>query len=274
MAWLNSLFDPESISGWDFLWAVLTGIAGWVASIYIARSMRVLLSKTPNMTETLSSVLVRTVKYLVVLLGIGIGLSFLGASMQPIIAIAIIIAVVLALALRGVAENFSSGIVLQSRHPIKINDEIVVDGIVGTVSELNARSVVIHTNDGRTVHVPNSKLLSEPIVNHSERGARRSKVQVRIPASNDPLPPVLELLAQAATDVEGVHSREPARAIAISIGPDRTIIEVRFWHHPLKSAPMTSEVVIALAEALQLAGIVGIVTSDPGIPPYVTPDPL
>lgn len=272
MNWLNSLFDPESLSGWDLLWAVLSGVAGWVASIFVARSMGKLLSKTPNMTETLSAALVRTVKYSIVLLGVGIGLSFLGASMHPIIAITIIIAVVMVLALRGIAENFAAGIVLQTRHPVKLHDELEIDGIVGTITELNARSIVLHTTDGRTVHVPNGKLLSDPIVNHSERGARRSKVQVRIPTGPDPLPPILAMLEQAASEVPGIHTREPAHAIAIAIGPDRTIIEVRFWHHPLKSAPRTSDVTIALADALREAGILGVVTSDPGIPPYIVPD--
>jgi len=61
-------------------------------------------------------------KYFVLVLGIGIAISILGAPIQPVLAAAIIVAVVIVLALRGVADNFAAGVVLQSRKPIRVGD--------------------------------------------------------------------------------------------------------------------------------------------------------
>lgn len=79
---------------------------------------------------------------MVIFLGVGIALSLLGAPIQPLIAAAIVIAVVLGLALRGIAENFAAGILLQTRRPIHVGDEIESLGHSGNVVEMNSRAGV------------------------------------------------------------------------------------------------------------------------------------
>ncbi|HYJ24876.1 MAG TPA: mechanosensitive ion channel domain-containing protein [Acidimicrobiia bacterium] len=98
---------------------------------------------------------------------------------QPLLTAVIVIGVILALALRGIAENFAAGIVLQTRRPIEVGDEVDSLDYVGDVIEMNGRAVIIETFDGRRVHLPNSEVLSNPLVKHTDRGARRSDVEVR-----------------------------------------------------------------------------------------------
>lgn len=267
-----SQLTTSGITWTDGLLALAFAIAGWVTSIFVHRGVLAVLRKTPNVTEGIAVLVARVVKYGLVLLGAGIGLSFLGASLQPVLAVTLILAVVAVLVLRGVADNFAAGVLLQTRHPVTIGDEIEVNGNIGTVSELNGRSVVLHTLDGRTIRVPNAQLISEPIVNHSERGARRSEVQVRVLFDGIDIPALFDLLADAASHAEGVHSREAARSLAISVSPERITVRVQFWHHPLKGVPVTSAVVLSVGQALKTARIAGTVTSAPGDPPLVTPD--
>ena len=100
---------------------------------------------------------------MVILLGIAIAISLIGGN-APIIILLVIGVVVLALALRGTAENFAAGIVLQTRGSIKVGDEIF--RFTGIVEELNGRSVVVRTIDGRILHLPNAKVIEEPLANH------------------------------------------------------------------------------------------------------------
>ena len=65
-------------------------------------------------------------KYSCWLLGAGIALTFLGVEIQPLLAAALIVAVVAILAIRGVTDNFAAGVVIQSRRPVHIGDEIEV----------------------------------------------------------------------------------------------------------------------------------------------------
>lgn len=262
----------SSANGWDLLFAALSIAAAWILSIFARKGVLAVLRRTPGVPEGVALFAARFTKYAIILLGIGVGLGFLGASIQPLLAITLILAVVLVLVLRGVADNFAAGVLIQTRRPVKVGDEIESGGYTGTVTELNARAVVIHTVDGRTVHIPNAMVLQEPIINHSDRGARRSEVQVRVSRADAEPDEVLSWLTDAAAGAEGVHKRESTRAVAIGLSPSRFTVTVQFWHHPLHAVPVASAVVVALAEALAAHSLTGTVTSDPGDPPLTVPD--
>lgn len=258
----------------DAVFAIVAVLVGWIVSIFVYRGVLAVLRKTPNVSESIAVLVARVAKYGMILLGAGIALSFLGSSLQPVLAITLIIIVVAVLVLRGIADNFAAGVVLQTRHPLKLGDEIEFDDIVGTVTELNGRSVVVHTVDGRTVHVPNAQVTSAPIINHSARGARRSDVQVRVARAGVDIAELMALLKATTSDVDGVHIREAVRPLAVAVSPTRITISVQFWHHPLKAVPVRSGVVLAISHALDTAGFVGTVTSDPGPAPLIPQDGL
>ncbi|MCI2956623.1 mechanosensitive ion channel family protein [Agromyces atrinae] len=258
---LENLLGDSSITGWDLLIAALVIVAGWVLSIVTKKAVLALLRKAPGFSDAAAILIARIAKYAVVLLGFGVGLSFLGASVQPLLAIAIIVAVIAVLALRGIADNFAAGVVLQSRRPIGVGDEIEVDGYVGRVKELTGRTVVLHTLDGRTLHVPNSMLTQNVIVNHSEAGARRSEIEVRVLGAAD-LDALERDLTSVVGGIDGVHSREPVRVIVTTASPERATLRVQFWHHPLHAVPVRSAAVAALSTALAESGRAATITSD------------
>ncbi len=87
------------------------------------------------------------------------------------------------------------------------------------MQELNGRSVILTTVDGRTVHVPNAALLTGVLVNDSRHGARRSDVDIRIARSTGlDLDDAVTTITDAASGVDGVHAREhpTVRVAAIS----------------------------------------------------------
>src|SRR6185312_3350029 len=183
---ISSLQDKlasDNISGWDLALAAGVILAAWIASVFAKKGVLAVLGRLEGISKGAAILTARIVRYVVLLAGIGVAFAFLGASIQPLIAVALIVVAVVFLALRGISANFAAGVVLQTRHPIKVGDEIEVDGYVGVVQELNGRSVVITTVDGRMVHVPNSQLLNQPLVNHSELGRRRSQINVRCRAT-------------------------------------------------------------------------------------------
>lgn len=271
---LSDFFSSGDITGWDLLIAVLVGIVGWVASIFVKRGVMAVLARTPGVSPAVGLLIARIAKYVVILLGIGIGLSFLGASVQPLIAIAIIVGVILVIALRGVANNFAAGVVLQSRHPIKPGDEIATGDFVGTVLELNGRTVVMRTVDGRTVHVPNGLLLQDPLVNHSQAGARRSEVEVRVAAGTLPPERIGELFTATVSALDGVHTRGPAHTLIVAISQQRITTRVQFWHHPQHGVTVSSAVVTALAAVCAEHKLQASVTSALPNPPLTAAEEL
>ena len=266
-----ALVTFTGVSGWSVLLAIAVLVAGWLVSIGAKRGTAALLARLQATSPEFASLAPRLVGYFVVLLAVGVALSVLGAPLQPLLAGAIIVAVVLFLALRGIADNFAAGVVLQTRRPIKLGDEIEVDELAGTVTEFNGRSVVLRALDGRTIHVPNALLLQQPLINYSAAGVRRSDVEVRakIPAVD------IERLSGAMTDaltkVEGVHSHEHARVLAVRVSDDRATLRVQFWHDPAAASAVTSAVVAGLSAALYEEKIIGTVEAGTSAPPVAPP---
>jgi small conductance mechanosensitive channel len=267
----GALFNFTDISGWSVVLALAVVIVGWIVSIFARRGTDALLKRMRGISPEFAALAPRLVKYFVVLLAIGIALSLLGAPLQPILAAAIIVGVILALALRGIADNFASGVVIQTRRPIGLGDEIEVEGTSGTVTELNGRAVVIRTRDGQTIHVPNTMVLQNPLINHSEAGVRRSNVEVRAKVPAVDVARLIGIVTEALPKVPGIHSAEHAQVLATRVSDDRATLTVQFWHHPTAGSAVSSEVVIALSTALYEEKIIGTVQAGASASPVPPP---
>jgi small conductance mechanosensitive channel len=250
--------------------AVVVAVLGWILSRITRRTVGKVLARLEGISNELRDLTARVVGYVVLFLGFGIALAVLGVPIQPLLAAAIVIGVVLALALRGIAENFAAGIVLQTRRPIEVGDEVDSLGYVGNVVEMNGRAVVLETFDGRQAHLPNSEVLSNPLVNHSSKEARRSEVEVRI-RSRD-FEQTKHRLVDAVGVVAGVLPEPPPTVHLTSIDPVRITALVHFWHDPDDGLTVRSDVILALAGAGQeRTEMATIVTPQPAAP--LTPAP-
>ncbi|GAA5204028.1 hypothetical protein GCM10025773_36580 [Microbacterium jejuense] len=237
------------------------------------------MARVPNATPAMTRFAARFAQYSLLLLGIGVGLAFLGANIQPLLAVVIVLAIVGVLVLRGVADNFAASVLIATRRPIVIGEQITVEGpdgelLSGTVSELNSRSVVLLTADGRTLHVPNAKLLGDTLVNDSRHGALRSEVQVRVERAGASIDDVVKTLVDAATAVDGVHEIPVVAVVVTGVSPERIVASVQFWHQPADGVTVTSDVVRALAAALAERHGAAVVSSDVPAAPLTPADPV
>ena len=212
--------------------------------------MRSITGRLQGIPPEIAVLSARIVRYFVLVLGIGIALTTLGADMQPLLAATLVVGVAAASSLRGIAENFAAGVVLQTSRPIEAGDVVDIKGYTGTVREMNGRAVVIETFDGAIVHLPNSDTLDSPIVNRSTTVGRRSSVEVHADRARVPADQLLATVHEVTTSVDGVIA-EPAAATSLTgIDETRVTALVTFWHDPSASTAVSSNVVSALADAL------------------------
>ncbi len=259
-----------NIDPWMAALALVVMLLAWILSRTARKAMARVLTRLEGLTPELRDLIARAVGYLVIFIGVGIALSLLGAPIQPLLAAAIIIGIVLALALRGIAENFAAGIVLQTRRPIHVGDEVQSLGYVGNVVEMNGRVVVVETFDGRLAHLPNSEVLSEPLVNHTEHGARRSEVEVRV-RSRD-FEGTGQWLLDAVGSTAGVMTEPAPEVYLTGVDPVRVTALVHFWHDPNAGLSVRTNVIGALHAAFQeQSEIATIVTPQPATPLAPTP---
>lgn len=273
---LDDLF-PSGLTGWQIALALLSVLVGWLLSRLARKGVLKLAERTPGISDSVAQLAAQFTQYSLLLVGVGVGMAFLGANVQPLLAMTAIAVVVLILVLRGVADNFAAGVLIQSRQSVKIGEEIVVEGpdgtIRGVVQELNGRAVLLVTVDGRTVHVPNALLLTGVLVNDSRHGARRSELDIRIRRAADlDLDDVVALVSRTAGGIDGVHAREHPGISVASVSPARWMLVLRIWHHPLHGTTVVSDTVRGVAEALEEAGMQAVVAPRQGPPPLVTPE--
>ncbi|SDU78799.1 mechanosensitive ion channel family protein [Jiangella alkaliphila] len=265
---MRDFFSGLSLTGWDAVLALVFVVGAWFVARYARRGADRVLAQV-NVPDDWRDLGASVTGYVVIFLGVGVALGFLGASIQPVLAVVILVAAVAFLALRGIADNVAAGVIIQTRRPVRLDDLIEALDFTGRVRELNSRSVIIETSDGRTVHLPNRKLLDNPLVNHTAAGRHASAIQVRIggPHRAD----AAERVAEALSRLPSVLA-EPAPTVLVSaVEADRTTMTATCWHDPHVGATVTSAAVVAISERLADLGMPVSVVAPPAPPALVSP---
>ncbi|MEG8036620.1 mechanosensitive ion channel [Sphingomonas sp. LR61] len=146
---------------------------------------------------------------------------------------------------------------------------IEVEGVAGRIVELTGRSVLLATSDGRTIRIPNTMLLENPLWNASESGAVRSEIRARLHGSPD-LDRVCPVLLDAVASVSSVASVASGSSVSSTdpevflhtITPAWADITIRFWSAYDDREAARSSVVRAVAVALGGTGLTCSVSSD------------
>lgn len=118
-------------------------------------------------------------QYFVTISGILLALDNVGISLSALATFGAILTVGIGFGLQNIAQNFISGIILLLERPVQKGDYIIVGDTVGIVESISLRSTRILSRDNIAIIVPNSKLISETVVNQSAvHVAYRTKVRV------------------------------------------------------------------------------------------------
>jgi potassium-dependent mechanosensitive channel len=113
--------------------------------------------------------------------------------------------------LQYIANDIASGFILLFERPVRIGDFVTVGAsgsqiVQGRVTSINLRTTVVMTNDRIAVIVPNSKLVSDRLINWSYAD-RRARIAIPVGVATDAAPElVTKTLLRAAEGVEFVLS--------------------------------------------------------------------
>ena len=188
------------------------------------------------------------VRYLMLFIGLLVILQTVGIDLTALSILTGAVGLGIGFGLQNIASNFISGIIILFERPVRVGDRIAVGDVEGDVVRIGARSTSVLTNDNIDIIVPNSKLITENVVNwtHSER-----KVRFRIPVSvayTTDIRRVEQALLEAAKDVYEVLET-PAPAVRfISFGENGLEFELRAWTTTLvqRRGKFTSQINFAI----------------------------
>lgn len=106
-------------------------------------------------------------KYVIYTMALLWAISSLGIEVTVLWGGAAALLVGVGLGLQQTFNDFFSGIVLLFERSVEIGHVLNIGGMVGTVKEIGLRTSLIETRDNITVVVPNSKLVTDKVINWS-----------------------------------------------------------------------------------------------------------
>jgi small-conductance mechanosensitive channel len=170
-------------------------------------------------------------RYIILFTGFLIIIQSIGIDLTTLNVLAGAIGIGIGLGLQNIANNFISGLIILFERPIKVGDRVEVGGLHGRVVTIGARSTAIRTNDNITVIVPNSKFISENVINWSFGDEKiRFKVPVGVGYDSD-VDLVEKLLLEAADENDDVLKEPPPSVRFIEFGEHALNFELRAWSH-------------------------------------------
>ena len=126
------------------------------------------------LTKALVLWVVRSLKYLIIFLGIVAVLEVWGIKIGPVIAGLGLFGVAVALGAQDLFKNLISGIMILLEKRFHIGDVINVPGHTeGTVEHIGFRSTLIRKFDSTPITIPNYIFAEAPILNYTNRTNRR-----------------------------------------------------------------------------------------------------
>ena len=118
--------------------------------------------------------IMRSIKYLIIFLGIVAILEIWGIKIGPVIAGLGLFGVAIALGAQDLFKNLISGIMILLEKRFHIGDVINIPGHTeGTVEHIGFRSTLIRKFDSTPITIPNFIFAEAPILNYSNRTNRR-----------------------------------------------------------------------------------------------------
>jgi small-conductance mechanosensitive channel len=199
----------------------------------------------------------RVLGYVILFLGILVALQPLGFNATTLAVFGGALGIGLGFGLQDIVKNFVAGLVILIERPIQIGDSIEVGEVVGEVTEIRARATVVRTTDDISLIVPNSKFISETVVNRSFRQPRvRYRIPVTVAAGNN-LEDVEAALLEAAGKSENVLADPPPRVWLDEFGEKGLRFQVLCWTSRLlhSAGSFRSEINHLVYETLLARGI-------------------
>jgi small-conductance mechanosensitive channel len=232
-----------------FLLFYLTGkLKNWVIDRMLARF---------NIEIGIRAAIGSITRYFVIAVGFVIILQTAGIDLTALNVLAGAVGLGLGFGLQNIVSNFISGIIILFERPIKVGDRLEVGDVDGSVQSINARSTTLLTNDNISIIVPNSKFITENIVNwiHDDW-----KVRFRVPvivANGSDVHLVEKLLMDAAKENPNVLEQPAPGVRFLQFGDTGLHFELRLWSTSLvhRKGTLISAVNFAIFDKLKENGI-------------------
>jgi small-conductance mechanosensitive channel len=207
------------------LWVCVT----LIVALWAGASLEDRLMRSRSLDANVKVVLARVGRALMILAAILISLSIVGIDVTVLGVFGGALGVGLGFGLQKIASNYVSGFIILLDRSVRLGDMINVSNYQGTVTQIRTRYTIVRGLDGIETLIPNEKLITDVVQNHSSYLTRgNAKVAVQVSYRSD-VDLAMTLLVEATQDVERVLQDPAPAALLASFGTDGINLELSFW---------------------------------------------
>lgn len=160
------------------------------------------LSKARGLDITIAQFLSSLVRYSILTFAVIAAMANVGIQTTSFIAVLGAAGLAVGLALQGSLSNFAAGVLLVIFRPFRVGEYVELSGAEGTIQSIQIFSTTLLTGDGKSIVVPNSKIISGNIVNYSREPNRRLQIIIGVSYNAD-----IDQVKKVLTEVIDADSR-------------------------------------------------------------------
>lgn len=163
--------------------------AAWLLSKFLRHGLQGIAARRAAESVSQSSLytLGRVMHYVILAIGILIGLSSIGIDFTKFALLASALGIGIGFGMQALVSNFVAGLIILFEKSLKVGDFVELQsGVAGEVKEINMRSTLITTNDNVDILVPNSDFINKEVTNWTLRDAfRRMRISFGVAYGSD-----------------------------------------------------------------------------------------
>ncbi|HEX3249627.1 MAG TPA: mechanosensitive ion channel domain-containing protein [Pyrinomonadaceae bacterium] len=231
-------FGRISISAAGLIMATVAIVSTVVVSRFASNFVERRLAKRSHIDAGLRYTILRLIRYCVVTVGFLIAIrQGLGVDLTSLAVIFTALSVGIGFGLQYLAADIASGFILLFERPIRVGDRITIGEDEGDVESINLRTTVVSTNDRIAIIIPNSKLVSQRVINWSYADPR-ARISIPIGVADDSdLDQVTQTLIDAAKEVDFVLPDPPPRVQFMKFGDYTLDFRLLVWTNQPRRHP-------------------------------------
>ncbi len=181
---LNKIIDIALEYSPSVMKAVIVLLVGlWIIS-QIAKVIKTIMLKN-EVSKDLTPFISSMVSVLLKVLLIFSVAEMVGIKTTSFIAMLGAVGFAIGMALQGSLSNFASGVLILLFKPYKTDDLVEIDGQKGWVKAIEIFNTTLRTETNQNIIIPNSKVTSDSVINHSSNGHIRVDLFFAMPYEED-----------------------------------------------------------------------------------------
>lgn len=241
--------------------SVVVGTLVFIVTVIISRTasrfIEHRIAKSGHIDPGLRYTIARLIKYLILAVGFLVMLKqAFDVDLTSIAVIFTALSVGIGFGLQYIAADIASGFILLFERPVRVGDRITIGDDEGDVQSINLRTTIVTTNDRIAIIVPNSKLVTQRVVNWSY-GDPRARVSIPVGVADDSdIELVTDTLLAAAKDVANVLPDPPPRVQFVKFGEYSLDFRLLVWtNQPRRHVQIRSDINYRIAGLFRAKGI-------------------